>query len=125
MGEQAATKAMINELVTSLSKHFDGIHEQLTTMNARLHLVELANGTDTAVAAATRAQQEHNTTLIALDTKARRAMEKAGHAFLKDKKDVTPNSSTLALVDDVINKIFITNETGVPTAPLPPPLPHP
>lgn len=126
MGHQNTTKAMIDELVANLSKHFDGINEQLVTLSNRLRSVEQASSTDAAAATA-RAQQERNATLV--ETDARHAMEEAGHASLNEKKEAAPNISTPALVDEMINKIFVAPgtpaPTGDPTAPLPPPLPHP
>lgn len=74
-----------------------------------------------------KAKMEREPATKVHDVETKRAMEAAGRAFLKEKNKMSPSSGIPELVEEVMNKLFVTevDREVPPKAPVPPPHPNP
>jgi hypothetical protein len=124
-GNNGDFKAAFDKLVADFHMQFDDIKGQFHSINDRLTSIEQRGGTEEDAAAAARAERERKAIATKLEVDARKAMEDAGRAFLKQQKEASSSSTILEIVDDLEGKLFNDhNKMEPPRTNLPPPFPY-
>lgn len=99
-------KALFEKLVTDLHLKFDEITDRFTTIYDCLMNIEQHGQTNDTTSAAAHAQHNHEATAAKLEAEAKKSMEEAGRAFLKQQKESSTSSTILGIVDDLEGKLF-------------------
>lgn len=111
-------KNLFESLVTDITKRFDEVKDNFTTLDARLTNIEQGGSKEIADATATKAKMEREAAAKELEVATKQAMEASGRAFLKEKESST-TSGILDIVDELTNKLFVVD--GNKEAPYPHP----
>jgi hypothetical protein len=89
------------KLVVDLHQQFNDIKGEFTSINNGLTTIEQRDGLAEAAAATARAERECKAITTKLEVDTKKAMEDAGHAFLKHQKEALPE-----IVDDLEGNLF-------------------
>ena len=124
-GNNGDIKSTFDKLVADLHTQFDDIKGQFHSINDRLTTIEQRGGAEEAAAAAARAERKRKAIATKLEVDARKAMQDAGRAFLKQQKEASSSSTIPEIVDDLEGKLFNDlNKMEPPKTNLPPPFPY-